>query len=107
MPSANEFANLAGPKARQRFVIPVIFGISGADGRVVVQYAGLHDRERRRSRMIKSKIRRHCHMRGMRPLGFRQSSGFPLFYESLQTSLSSNAKLSALVPGLLESGFSG
>src|SRR5882757_9932001 len=71
MPSANEFANLAGPKARQRFVIPVIFRVSGADGRVVVQYAGLHDRERRRSRMAKSKVRRHCHMRGMRPLRFR------------------------------------
>ncbi len=69
MLGANEFANLAGPKARQRFVIPVVFRIGRAHRGVVVQYAGLHDRS--------------------------------------EASLSSNAKLAALVPGLLESGFSG
>jgi hypothetical protein len=57
---------------------------SGTHGRIVVKDSGFHDRERSVGRVVKSKVGRHRHMRGVRPGRLWQLSRFPRFHESLE-----------------------
>jgi hypothetical protein len=83
----NKPSDFRGPKSRQRFVISVVLAIGRANGRVVVQDSRLHDGKRCLESMVKREVRRHGHMRGMRPCGFWQLSRFPGFHELLQSRL--------------------
>ena len=83
-PASHQPSHFAGPESGQRLVISAVLGIRRPHARVVMPDSLPHDRKRLRYRVLKREIRRHPHVRSMRPCALRQNPELPGRHEFFQ-----------------------